>query len=873
MICLTQENISKLKNAIQSLKDPKDFFRMPKEERATFLNEVLQNKQVSDWLNTKMELALETGRKKVIEKAFKEMFTPEIREVKNKISEQRKTLLDEKRALEREINKSEKEITPKEKEAKKDKLASVEEKIANTTDIKIVDRILEDYQKGKTDYITGAFEKAFSTELTNGDLDKLYNISLELKELKKAPSDNIFGRPNKEYYQKIEELRKIFDQQKNIQTFKTLYGTITVGSLLLGVKSSIVNNFSNFLSAGVEIGVSRIKHLQFRNKNTDLISEYVKYAQDTYLASGVNISRITDSKDISNDMDYLLPYGSLENMKASTRTQEVIKKWATAYEKTIFTGRIAKDKADNVFGKTARMASLGYSDASFSAFNFADEVVAIANKMAKKEGATDIKARSREIALDIFQAATTNVDYRLMSQADMEYHGSLINALEKARYRAEVAVFQDDNAVNKLILSTRDGLNKFLPDLSIGTNVAIFVKTPINVWILKTYRYSGLESMTHIVSAIHEKYKTGTVSEETVSKIADSVARTGISTVLATIMASIMLNMKGDDDDDPLYSVSYNTATPDLRKIYTEKNIPYNSFRIGSQWFSADYFGGTSSLILNLLDREYNKNKDLTLLEKTGAFFSNNLSGWESLPIIEELYGAVNYKTSIGTYRKDMEDIAQDTFKYLAEIASRPIKVGILTDLSKIIDSQKRAIDYGSGWTIPIQQVAQIMPVISKLLEERYSFAGEKLNQSSAINQILFGARTGTEKDNLVVDELYRLTRDNANLSLGIESKQVNGYGVKKTLDEMGLPFPQRNRIEAIINKNIFNTYSGIIVDNGTEYKEKNDYLKVEELNKSVLKAVKNGLEEAGILEEYEEFTDKKKEADKEAKRLLKEGK
>jgi len=868
MICLTQENIKKLKEAIQKNGGAEAFLTMEKKDRGEMLNKVFDSKLIADLVNNKMELAIETGRKKVIEKAFKEMFSPEVRKIKENISEERKALLAEKQTLEKEFAKSEKEITRKEKVAVGERLDIIKEKIDNTTDSRIADRILKDYEAGKTDYISGAFEKAFNTELTNSELDTLYNISEGLKELRKRPSNNIFGRPNIEYYQKLEELRKFFDAQKQINVLETITGNIPVGSLLWSVKSAFLNNFSNSISLSIETGVSRIKYLQLHVNNYDLVGEYVKYAQDVYLASGINVSRIIDSKDVDKDMDYLLPYGSLESMKADTRLQKIMKGWGTFYEKTIFSGRAFKENNENKAGKALRFASLGYSDASFSAYNFADEVISIANIRAKKEGAKDVKTRSREIALDIFAAATKTVDYRLMSMEQIEYHGFLLDSLETAKYRAEVAIFQDKNALNVGLMKVKDGLNKVIPDLSVGTNIALFVKTPANVWVLKSYRYTGIELFAQLVGAVHQKYKTGTIDPKTLDKLANSAARTTLSWSLGALVTALIINMKGDDDDDPLYSVSYNTASSDLRKIYTEKNIPYNSFRIGKYWFSADYFGGTSSIILNFLDREYNKNKDLTKLEKTGVFFKNALSGWESLPIISELWGASNYYQDVQKYQKTENEVMQDTFGYLADIASRPIKVGVITDLGKIIDDQKRQIDYGSGWTIPIQQIAQIMPVLSTLLEERYSFTGEKLKQPAALNQILFGARYGKEKDNLVVDELYRLARDSKNINVGIEGKRLNGYGVSNTLDEMGMPFAQKNITQAMINKHIFNAYTGLIIDKADEYKEMTDDAKVQELNKLVLDAVKGGLEEAQVLDAYNEFTDVKKEKEKEEKRI-----
>lgn len=215
-------------------------------------------------------------------------------------------------------------------------------------------------------------------------------------------------------------------------------GTVGRGTMLLSVKSPLLNIESNTIFGVTEAFARRIASGRFRGANSKLAMDYVKMVNRVYKKTGYDLSRMVDLS--SGGASGAKVLGDIVHAQGPG----VVRKMGRFYE-------------DVVFKKL-----LGAPDVAYSSAAFADSLNLNALKVAGGS-----KTKATELMRDAMRINPIDEDAKILRA--------------QAIADAEFSTYTNKSAISNMSEGIRKSLNQLVPDLRLGDATMSFVKTPANV--------------------------------------------------------------------------------------------------------------------------------------------------------------------------------------------------------------------------------------------------------------------------------------------------------------------------------------------------------------------------------------------------------
>lgn len=645
-------------------------------------------------------------------------------------------------------------------------------KIANQIDNENVDEIVET-----------AVREGMGITLSNEELSTINRLVKELTQIQKTGE---MGLPTTEYMKKRMEIEE-YMEMRNPDPFMTQFMSIWArAAMLASFKSPLLNIISNTAFTTSEAIVRMIVKGKVTGANPELISKYMGKAMEIYNATGFDISRV------ESVYDEALLLGE-RRVKATNKVFQY---------------------AENVVFKNL----MGVPDVWFSALNFAHSLDINTTKAAEAEGYTGeaLKQRAREL----FEKASNITDPQTLE----------VDVLRQAStYAAKVATGQnDDRWATQNILRVRKELDNAIPQLMLGTNIAPFVKTPVN-FALAGIDHSPAGLILPMINAL-KGTKPTTVEE--IEWYSHQLARAGLG-ILLGIIAGYLL----PDDDD--YIPDYAQATPEQRRNVQMGNGVYYGIKIGDTWVSLQYFGPAATTIAAIMqgrktykysesESEAGKATDLTL-GASKALWSpvTQFPVLSSFLGITELLGTENYSTTGDSKNEYAMDKLSD------QIAGRLIPA-IVSDVGVLTDDFDRRTRYDSLTDNFIRRI----PYARETLDPKYSIYGEPI-ESKGVAGFLFGSRGSKVMNSPLLNEVTDLNKKGVDVTV-LTTKMKPMTTAKKELSPKeydqylaGVQNEVRQRMEKVMTTEKYKKASdenkAIILENERnnaiiDYSNKNGY-------------------------------------------------
>jgi len=551
-----------------------------------------------------------------------------------------------------------------------------------------------------------------------------------------------------DYFKKRDQMIKYIQGINPSPVLRVFSSTIARSFLLASFKSPLVNIVGN-TAQGVATSLSRrLENKQFKGQNSDLIKRYTKFNIELFKESGYDMSRmftIADDQRILGEK--IVSSQGSGNIRAFGRFLETV----------VFKG------------------SLGYADVAFSSAHFSDSSNLIAESIARKEGAKDIKARAREIMLDSMNI-TTNAQTG---------EGKAVR--EESLNEAFYGTFTNNSWASDITIEIRKLLNK-TGDIRLGDQLIPFAKTPANV-VAAAIDFSGVK-LPYDVWKFTKGYKSG--DKVAMRSATNSMIKAGIGIVGVIILAEML------DPED--YVSEYADYFPKEKQLIKVKGATYNSVKIGNTWISLDYFGPFGAAFVGYMNaKKYGDG----LKDSVGKYYAGALKQTLKIPGVNEIRDAIGdfskatKELTGGNYKKAVDD-AMDGF---ADFISPRVVPALMYDMATALDDYKRRTD------TKLSKFLNRIPVARETLPAKIGMFGEEEKTQPGIVPIVFGSRLKKSEESDVVDELNRLSLSNELPS--ISSIEYSSERIKVLKQVIGIE--EFNKLMKTFGKNLYSNWNATI--------------------------------------------------------------
>nr|DAI59741.1 MAG TPA: hypothetical protein [Caudoviricetes sp.] len=550
-------------------------------------------------------------------------------------------------------------------------------------------------------YINGALDNLFgatvSQEEANQIIGKIDELSRSI-----ANTFDTTGNPSVQTWVKINEINNLVESLTPSPALQVTTSIVGRAMMLASVKSPVLNIISNTENILAEMIIRRAVNTIEGGAtqsavDRQVISEYLKYADDVYKASGYNVST-------TQDMDATTV--TLGEQRISTQGEGRFRKFSRAVETGVF------------------KYLMGYPDSVSKDIVFSDVASLEATTIAINEGREGKALTDR--ATELFRDAAR--------VEPITEEGQIIR--DKAIKEANIATYTNNTALSKLALGIREALNQATGNVRLGDQLMPFVKTPANVVSLGLEYTAGLAYALPKLPKIIKDIKSGSITSESRTAIKAAI-RNGLGVVLAMLVA-----MSFDPED---YTPEYDALSPSERKLALEKGAVFNSIRIGNKYISLDYFGPVAVPLSAVLTSRYRKDNPLW------GFAAGALSQAAKTPGVGEISDAIKF---IGdSVRRDARDNVENIGNIMLDYVRARTIPSFVNDLAKSFDSVERETSGGT-----FDRLMSTIPGLRETLPEKYSTTSAVPRKTEpALSTILFGARVKTANDNRVIYEIDRL--------------------------------------------------------------------------------------------------------------------
>lgn len=550
-------------------------------------------------------------------------------------------------------------------------------------------------------YINEALDNLFgatvSQEEANQIIGKIDELSRSI-----ANTFDTTGNPSVQTWVKINEINNLVESLTPSPALQVTTSIVGRAMMLASVKSPVLNIISNTENILAEMIIRRAVNTIEGGAtqsavDRQVISEYLKYADDVYKASGYNVST-------TQDMDATTV--TLGEQRISTQGEGRFRKFSRAVETGVF------------------KYLMGYPDSVSKDIVFSDVASLEATTIAINEGREGKALTDR--ATELFRDAAR--------VGPITEEGQIIR--DKAIKEANIATYTNNTALSKLALGIREALNQATGNVRLGDQLMPFVKTPANVVSLGLEYTAGLAYALPKLPKIIKDIKSGSITSESRTAIKAAI-RNGLGVVLAMLVA-----MSFDPED---YTPEYDALSPSERKLALEKGAVFNSIRIGNKYISLDYFGPVAVPLSAVLTSRYRKDNPLW------GFAAGALSQAAKTPGVGEISDAIKF---IGdSVRRDARDNVENIGNIMLDYVRARTIPSFVNDLAKSFDSVERETSGGT-----FDRLMSTIPGLRETLPEKYSTTSAVPRKTEpALSTILFGARVKTANDNRVIYEIDRL--------------------------------------------------------------------------------------------------------------------
>lgn len=564
--------------------------------------------------------------------------------------------------------------------------------------------------------LTPENDKAFMSDLvadrlgvtvTSDEAEKISSLAKELETLAKEETE--FGTPTIEYFKARKRMDDYLDSITPNSRLRVATETIGRGTMLLSIKSPLLNVESNTIQGFLQIAERRLGERKLVGSNSDYAVSYMKFVNDVYKQTGYDISRM---ESLQNGKRVL------GEGKPNAQGKGVIRKVGRFYE-------------DKVFKQL-----LGAPDVFFASIQFADSANIASAKIAALEGLEGDKAKQR--ALTILKDAT-----RIQPNTPQ---GEMVRA--QARADAEYATYTNKSVYADIALGIRKLFNIPLKDLRVGDQIMPFVKTPANV-IGAGIDASGVLvpadvaiRMTNVLKAIHNGDNITEAWLQNMKGFSRRVIRAGLGLTFAYALSTLF---KPED------FIGEYPSTEKERQLLELRQATPNSVKIGDNWISLDYFGAIGAPLVGMLyARKYGKD----LPDAVFRYYQGVATQSAKIPGFTEFYNTVkSLKEAAPSARNTLDENLKGVSSFALDFIRARTIPGIVYDFAKASDTVDRKVDTK---TDELAKLKSGFPGLRQELPEKRNVFGETV-QSQGWKVLLFGARVKTAQKDPLIDELVRL--------------------------------------------------------------------------------------------------------------------
>lgn len=539
------------------------------------------------------------------------------------------------------------------------------------------------------------------------EAQKINELAKNLQKLEGQKSE--FGTPTIDYFQAKKEMEDYLDSITPRSKTRVATETIGRGSLLLSIKSPLLNIESNTVQGFVQAFARRIETRTSLGSNNNYALEYVKFVNEVYDKTGYDVSRM-----LTLSQDRMIR----GEEKSTSQGPGAVRKLGRVYE-------------DIVYKKL-----LGKPDVVAASVAFADRANLESTKIAKAAGLTKTEAKTK--ALEIFKDATKIVPETAEGQLVRD------NAIADAMY----STFTNDSKWSEVGLGIRKVFNLASGDLRFGDLNMPFVKTPANV-IGATVESSGALvpvdatiRMFKSVKAVREGRNTTEAFGENFNGFSQKIVKAGLGLTFTYLLASMI------DPEDYIGEWPTSIKEQELLRL---KKANTNSILIGGKWVSLDYFGVLGAPLVGML---YAKKYGDTLPDKVFQYYLGVAKQAVKIPGFEDM--ASLYETVQKTRSNDttLGEKMSEVSNYLISFVRARTIPSIVSDVAKGTDSVEREVGKGD----PVGALKAGIPGLRQLLPEKKNVLGQVITTEGLLSTLLFGARVKTAESSELLTELNRLS-------------------------------------------------------------------------------------------------------------------
>lgn len=559
-------------------------------------------------------------------------------------------------------------------------------------------------------YVNEALDNLFGTTVTQEEANQIIGKIDELSRSIENTLDET-GNPSIQTWAKINEVNNLVESLSPSPALQIATSIVGRGVMLASVKSPVLNIISNSENILTEMLVRRAINTIDGGAtqsavDRNVVTEYLRYANDVYRASGYNVST-TQNLDTTTV--------TLGEQRISTQGKGRFREFARGVETGVF------------------KYLMGYPDSISKDIVFSDSASLEATSIAKNEGfdGKGLTDRATELFKDAARVEPLTEEGRIIR--------------DKAIREANVTTYTNDTMFSKFALGIRETLNNVTGNVRLGDQLMPFVKTPANVVALGLEYSAGLAYALPNLPVIIKDIRTGNLSQKSRRAIKASV-RNGMGIVLAMLIA-----MSFEPDD---YTPEYDALTPSERRLAMEKGAVFNSIRIGNKYVSLDYFGPLAFPLTAVLSSRRNSNNYLYEYAKGTA------SQLMKTPGLKEFSNLID-DIDMSVKRKP-EDTAKALGNFFIDYVRARTIPAFVNDIAKMMDSVDRETSGGM-----LDKAQASIPGVRQLLPEKYTTTSKMPKKTeSAISILLFGSRVKTANINRVVYEIDRLYKNDARVTI-----------------------------------------------------------------------------------------------------------
>lgn len=514
---------------------------------------------------------------------------------------------------------------------------------------------------------------------------------------------------------KMEDYIQSLTPTHNLRVFTS---TIGRGAMLLSVKSPLLNIVSNSVMGLLTTLEKVIETRRFKGLNSDLTSQWGKYADEIHRKSGYDLSRFQAFDG---------GIKALGEEYAHSQGKGVMRAAGRFYE-------------DIAFNKLQSRP-----DFKFAKFHFLYSADLSTTLHAYKEGlrGKEAKARARTILLDA------------LSESPKTKEGQFVRA--QAEADALYATYTNESVASKTALALRGVVNTATGDFRLGDITDPFVKTPANV-LSAGLDYSGVTVTAKVATAIVKTLNDVAHGKEFDKTNFQNVNKYFVKAGLGLTFAFTISQMIDSKD----FIGQYPTSKSE-QQLLGLRNGTTNAIRVGNHWISLDYLGPLGAPLLGFLyAKKYGSSNPLDQAYRFGQGVKATLQNFPGLQTISSAY---DYIKTIPDQTKNVEQATVDAGKAALGAVTSRIIPGIVSDIAKMTDTYQRQTDKNSLTTTIQSQIPELrqgIPGLVKGLPIKRTIFGDEQKTEPWLSTLLFGARVKTNQDSTLINELVKLHEQQA---------------------------------------------------------------------------------------------------------------